>query len=104
MIIGIDHIALTVEDAGRATTDYTAVLGRKGTFDGAAQQPGFARLQLDNVAIAMERAASVTETAETASSIRLGLISDSTGTKALDFMAVICQFWLGAPLVSMGAR
>ena len=71
MIIGVDHIALNVEDPGRAAADFKAVLGRKVTFDGSGPQPDFARLQLDNVAIGIIGAISTADNTEAAPAIRL---------------------------------
>ena len=73
MIVGLDHIALTVGEVWVAAADLERVLGRKS---GPSQPPVLARLRLDNTALHLFGSSAVTGTTEGPSPVRLVFATD----------------------------
>lgn len=76
MIVGLDHIALTVGDVWAAAADFERVLGRKSMPSLPGQPSDLARLSFDNMALHLVPAAAMAGVAETASPARLVFAAD----------------------------
>ena len=67
MLVGLDHVGIGVADVAKAIADYATVLGR---------QPSGDRLQLDNMALVIERSGEASSSPDGTASLGLVLATD----------------------------